>query len=153
MGRRSALFWAVVVVAVLGAVVYLPAYLARSMTGPGEPVSFLSRPLDGWHFVLDAVSALPDARAGSPAAARRIALREFGNGRVQLVRVDLLYLPDRSLDLRTRQGTRSVATKARLVWKVSGRTAPGGPLRTIGLIDLATGTVIYDVRHESVLAR
>lgn len=146
MARRSALFWAVLLVVVLGAALYAPAFVARSATSPDEPVDFLARPVEGWRFMLDAVRSVPDARAGSPGEARDLAVARFGDGTVQPVRVDLLYLPDERYTLHTRQGSRDLATKARLVWKVAGRTAPGGPVETVGLIDLASGTVIYDAR-------
>ena len=152
MGRRSGLFWAVLAVLALGAALYVPAYIARSATAPGQRVDVLSQPLQAWRFLAEAVREVPDARAGTPAEARNIAVRVFSDGRVQPVRVDLLWLPDRVFRLRTTsdsgQGTRDLTTNARLVWKVAGRTRPDGPLETVGLIDLATGTVIYDSRND-----
>jgi hypothetical protein len=152
MARRSALFWAVVVVLVLGAALYLPAYLARSATAPGEPVDFMARPVEGWRFLWEAVRTVPDARAGTPEDARRLAVQTFDDVRVQPVKVELLWLPGRRFTLQTKagdgKGTRDVTTNARLVWKVAGRMRPDGPIETVGLIDLATGTVIYDARND-----
>jgi hypothetical protein len=152
MARRSALFWAVVVVLVLGAALYLPAYVARSATAVGEPVDFMTQPVEGWRFLWEAVRTVPDARAGTPEEARRLAIATFADARVQPLKVELLWLPGRQLTLQTKtrsgQGTRALMTNARLVWKVAGRTRPDGPIETVGLIDLATGTVIYDARND-----
>ena len=93
MGRRSALFWAVIAVALLGLAIYLPAYVARSATAPDGPVDFLSSPLDGWRFMVDATREVPDARVGTPAEARARAVSLFAATGVQPTRVDLLYVP------------------------------------------------------------
>jgi hypothetical protein len=37
-------------------------------------------------------------------------------------------------------------TNSRLVWQVTGRRGPAGPSVTVGLIDFASGKVIYDGR-------
>ena len=140
---RSGLFWAVLTVAVAGVLVYAPAYLAREATGPGEPVDFLSRPQEGWRFLREVVPAMDDARAGTPSRARAHVVRAFAGSSVQPVRVALLYLPDRVVP---RQGRPPLAAKGTLVWKVTGRTRPGGPLRTVGLIDFHSGRLVYDVR-------
>jgi hypothetical protein len=157
MGRRSALFWAVLAVVVFGAALYVPAYVASSATAPAEPVDFMSRPVDGWRFLWDALRTVPGARAGTPEEARRIAVETFSDARVEPVRVDLLWLPTRRLTVhgigRSGQGSRDLTTNARLVWRVAGRTRPDGPTETVGLIDLATGTVIYDARNGSELAQ
>jgi hypothetical protein len=144
--RRSWLFWAFLAVAVLGVVVYLPAELARRSTGPGEPVDFLSHPLEGWRFLAAVARERGDAAAGTPAGARAIALRTFDDGRLRPEWVSLLWLPDRSIRLRTLQGTAVVPTNSRLVWKVTGRRGPRGPDVTVGLIDFASGKVTYDGR-------
>jgi hypothetical protein len=144
--RRSWLFWAFLAVAVLGAVVYVPAELARRSTGPGEPVNFLSHPLEGWRFVVEVAMDRGDAVAGTPAAARTIALRTFDDGVLRPERVSLLWLPDESVRLRTLQGSAVVSTNSRLVWKVTGRRGRSGPDVALGLIDFASGRVIYDAR-------
>jgi hypothetical protein len=140
------LFWACLAVVVAGAVVYLPAELAIRATGPQEPVSFLSHPLEGWRFLLAVVDARGSAVAGTPQSARAIALHSFDDGRLRPSRVDLLWLPDRRVALRSLQGSAQVATKSRLVWMVTGRSGPTGPSVTVGLIDFASGKVIYDGR-------
>ena len=140
------MFWAFLAVAVLGAVVYVPAELARRSTGPGEPVDFLSHPLEGWRFVVDVARERGDAAAGTPAAARGIALRTFYDGQLRPERVSPPWLPDRSVRLRTLQGSAVVSTNSRLVWKVTGRRGPSGPDVALGLIDFASGRVIYDGR-------
>jgi hypothetical protein len=144
--RRSWLFWAFLAVAVLGAVVYVPAELARHSTGPGEPVDFLSHPLEGWRFVVEVARDRGDAVAGTPAAARAIALHTFDDGVLRPERVSLLWLPDESVRLRTLQGSAVVSTNSRLVWKVTGRRGRSGPDMALGLIDFASGRVIYDAR-------
>jgi hypothetical protein len=144
MPRRGSLFWAVVAVLVAGMLVYGPAELARRSTGQGEPVDFLSQPQEGWRFVADALREIGSARAGSPAAAGALAARAFSGTEVQPVRVELLYVPDRRVDLGA--GSDQATAKGRLVWRVSGRTRPGGPVHTVGLIDFATGELTYDVR-------
>jgi hypothetical protein len=142
------LFWAFVAVLVLGVVVYLPAELARRSTGPGEPVNFLSHPLEGWRFVIAVARDRDGAAAGTPAAARGIALRTFDDGRLRPERVSLLWLPDERVALRTLQGSAVVPTNSRLVWKVTGRRGPRGPDVAVGLIDFASGKVIYDGRVD-----
>lgn len=137
------MFWAFLAVAVLGLVVYLPAELAKRSTGPGEPVDFLSHPLEGWRFLATVARERSGAAAGTPAAARAIALKTFDNGRLRPQRVSLLWLPDRSISVRTLQGSAVVSTNSRLVWKVTGRRGPRGPDVILGLIDFASGKVIY----------
>jgi hypothetical protein len=144
--RRSWLFWAFLLVLVTGAVVYGPAELAQHSTAADEPVSFLSHPLEGWKFMLTAARERPDAVAGTPAEARQIALRTFDDGTLRPTRVDLLWLPDRRVQLRTLQGNRMLTTNSQLLWKVTGHRGQNGPNVTVGLIDLATGRVIYDGR-------
>jgi len=144
--HRSWLFWAFLAVLVIGVALYAPAELARRATAPDEPVSFLTQPLQGWRFVLTAAHERPGAVAGSPAAARRIALAHFDDGRLRPSRVDLLWLPARSVHLTTLQGSRQVATNSQLVWKVTGRSGPDGREVTVGLIDFSSGRVIYDGR-------
>ncbi|HYX83531.1 MAG TPA: hypothetical protein VE777_01050 [Gaiellales bacterium] len=144
MPRRGSLFWAVVAVLTAGVLVYGPAELARRSTGSGEPVDFLTHPQEGWRFVLTALDEIGSAQAGSPTRARDLAVRAFAGTSVEPVRVDLLYVPDRRVPLGA--GSGEVTAKGRLVWKVSGRTRPGGPIRTVGLIDFATGELTYDVR-------
>ena len=63
---------------------------------------------------------------------------------VQPVRVDLLYVPNRRVPIGA--GSGEAMAKGRLVWRVSGRVRPGGPVLTVGLIDFATGELTYDVR-------
>lgn len=122
--------------------VYGPAAFARSATGPGEPVDFLSRPLDGWSFVL-AVTGSGSARASGPSQASAIAARGFAGSAVQPVSVGLLWLPQERLTLGSGKGSRTVATNSKLVWRVSGRLRPDGPLRTVGLIDYSSGKLTF----------
>jgi hypothetical protein len=144
MPRRGSLFWGIVVVLVAGTLVYGPAELARRSTGQGEPVDFLTHPQEGWRFVADALSQIGSARAGSPAQAGALAARAFSGTTVQPVRVDLLYVPDRRVPVGA--GSGEATAKGRLVWRVSGRVRPGGPVQTVGLIDFASGELTYDVR-------
>ena len=148
MGRRSALFWAVIAVALLGLAIYLPAYVARSATAPDGPVDFLSNPLDGWRFMVDATREVPDAAVGTPAQARTRAVSLFAATGVQPTRVDLLYVPGGELRVGSGQGSHMQPTNSTLVWRVTGRTRPNGPLVTVGLIDLSTGALVYDVRDD-----
>jgi hypothetical protein len=53
-------------------------------------------------------------------------------------------VPDRRVPVRA--GSGEATAKGRLVWGVSGRVRPGGPVQTVGLIDFATGELTYDVR-------
>src|SRR5881398_1564206 len=89
MARRGSLFWAILVVVTAGALVYGPAYLAGRATAAGEPVDFLTRPQDGWRFLLDVVPAVGDARARTVADARRLALRGFAGSVLRPTRVGL----------------------------------------------------------------
>jgi hypothetical protein len=143
--RRSWLFWAFVAVVLAGTVIYLPAELARRATATREPVSFLSHPAEGWRFVLD-VAGHADAAAGTPSEARSLALHTFDDGHVRPAAVELLWLPDRHVRLSTMQGTRDLATNTRLVWNVTGRVGASDRLVSVGLIDFASGKVIYDGR-------
>jgi hypothetical protein len=140
------LFWAFIAVAVAGAIVYLPAELALRSTAADEPVSFLSHPIEGWKFLVAVARERPSAVAGTPAAARQIALRAFDDGVIRPTRVDLLWLPDERVRLKTLKGSTEVATNSRLIWKVTGHRGGNGPNVTVGLIDLASGKVIYDGR-------
>jgi hypothetical protein len=141
MSARLSPLWGIAVVLVAAVVVYGPAELARRATGPGEPVSFLTRPVEGWRFMLDALDAIGSARAGSPASARALAVRAFASTTVLPERVDLLYVPD--LRVPAGAGRKPLVAKARLVWRVSGQTRPGGPVQTVGLIDFVTGRMTY----------
>jgi len=148
MGRRSALFWAVIAVALLGLAIYLPAYVAKSATVSDGPVDFMSSPLDGWRFMVDATRALPDAQLNTPAKARARAIALFAATGVQPTRVDLVYAPARSLEVGSGKGSHMQPTNTTLVWRVTGRTQPDGPLVTVGLLDLSTGALVYDVRDD-----
>jgi hypothetical protein len=143
MGRRLSLLWGIIAVAAAAVLVYGPAEIARSATGPGEPVSFLTQPQQGWRFVLDALDAIGTARAGSPASAKALAVRAFAGTTVLPERVDLLYVPD--LRVPVGAGRRPLAAKAKLVWRVSGQTRPGGRVTTVGLLDFETGRLTYRI--------
>jgi hypothetical protein len=143
--RRSWLFWAFVAVALAGTVIYVPAELARRATAADEPVAFLSHPVEGWRFLI-AVSGDGGAVAGTPSQARRLALRAFDDGNLRPAAVSLLWLPDRRVKLSTMQGSRDLATNSKLVWKVTGRVGGSDRLVTVGMIDFASGKVIYDGR-------
>jgi hypothetical protein len=133
--------WGLIAVLAAAVLVYGPAELARRATGPGEPVSFLTQPQEGWRFMLDALDAAGSARAGSPASARALAVRAFAGTTMLPERVDLLYVP--SLRVPDGAGRRPLAAKAALVWRVTGQTRPGGRVRTIGLLDFASGRLTY----------
>jgi hypothetical protein len=143
--RRSWLFWAFIAVALAGTVIYLPAELARRATAADEPVSFLSRPAEGWRFLI-AVAGDGDAAAGTPSKARSLALSAFDDGNLRPAAVELLWLPDRHVRLSTMQGSRDLTTNTRLVWNVTGRVGASDRLVSVGLIDFASGKVIYDGR-------
>jgi hypothetical protein len=143
MRAPLSLFWGIIAVLVAAVLVYGPAELARRATGPGEPVSFLTQPQQGWSFMLDALDAIGSARAGSPARAKALAVRAFAGTAVLPERVDLLYVPN--LRVPVGAGRRTLAAKAKLVWRVSGQTRPGGPVRTVGLLDFSTGRLTYRV--------
>lgn len=142
--RRSPLFWATTAVLLAGIVIYGPALAARSATGPGEPVSFLSQPLQGWAF-LGATVGGGAARAGSPGQAAQIAARGFAGTPVDPRMVSLLWLPDRRLTIPSGKGRRTLATNSKLVWLVTGSVRPGAGLRPIGLIDYSTGKLRYEL--------
>ena len=139
------MFWAFIAVALAGTVIYLPAELARRATAADEPVSFLARPAEGWRFLL-AVAENGNAAAGSPSQARTLALRAFDDGTVRPAAVELFWLPDRHVRLSTMQGRRDLTTNSRLVWNVTGRVGTSNRLVSVGLIDFASGKVIYDGR-------
>jgi hypothetical protein len=143
MSARLSLLWGILAVLAAALLVYGPAELARRATGPGEPVSFLTQPQEGWHFMLDTLDAIGSARAGSPARARALAVRAFAGTAVLPERVDLLYVPD--LRVPAGAGRQPLVAKAKLVWRVSGQTRPGGPVLTVGLLDFTTGRLTYRV--------
>lgn len=145
MRRRSWLFWAFIAVVLAGTIIYLPAELARRATAADEPVSFLARPVEGWRFLL-AVAGEGDAAAGTPSEARTLALRAFDDGNLRPAAVELLWLPDRHVRLSTMQGSRDLTTKSQLVWNVTGRVGASDRIVSVGLIDFASGKVIYDGR-------
>jgi hypothetical protein len=141
MPTRLSLLWGITAVLAAAVLVYGPAELARRATGPGEPVSFLTRPQQGWRFVLDALDSIGKARAGSPGRAKALAVRAFAGTTVLPVRVDLLYVPD--LRVPVGAGRPPLVAKAKLVWRVSGQTRPGGRVHTVGLLDFVTGRLTY----------
>jgi hypothetical protein len=146
MRAPVSLLWGIIVVLAAAVLVYGPAELALRATGPGEPVSFLTQPQQGWSFMLDALDAVGSARAGTPAQARVLAVRAFAGTAVLPERVDLLYVPD--LRVPVGGGRRPLVAKAKLVWRVSGQTRPGGPVQTVGLLDFATGRLTYNVAES-----
>jgi hypothetical protein len=144
--RRSWLFRAFIAVVVAGIAIYLPAVLAGRATAPNGSVDFVSHPLEGWKFLVAVATDRPSARAGTPEAARRIALAAFDDGRVKPSRVDLLWVPDGRVRIGTVQGSHDLTTNSRLVWRVTGQVVPDKRSQTVGLIDFASGVVIYDAR-------
>jgi len=144
LGRRSPLFWATAAVALAAVLIYGPAVVARSATGPGEPVDFLTQPTQGWAFIL-ATGGDGSARAGSPGRAAAIAARGFAGTSVQPVGVGLLWLPQRRLTIGSGKGRRTMTTNSKLVWLVTGRLRPGVAARPVGLIDYQTGILRYDL--------
>lgn len=144
MRTRLSLLWGITAVLAAAVLVYGPAELARRATGPGEPVSFLTRPQEGWGFMLDALDAIGSAQAGSPARAKALAVQAFAGTTVVPVRVDLLYVPD--LRVPVGAGRPPLVAKAKLVWRVSGQTRPGGRVHTVGLLDFVTGRLTYRAR-------
>jgi hypothetical protein len=143
MPTRLSLLWGITAVLAAAVLVYGPAELARRATGPGEPVSFLTQPQEGWGFMLDALDAIGSARAGSPARAKALAVKAFAGTTVLPVRVDLLYVPNLRVPLGA--GRAPLVAKAKLVWRVSGQTRPGGRVHTVGLLDFVTGRLTYRV--------
>ena len=143
MRTRLSLLWGITAVLAAAVIVYGPAELARRATGPGEPVSFLTQPQEGWGFMLDALDAVGSARAGSPARAKALAVQAFAGTTVLPVRVDLLYVPNLRVPLGA--GRPPLVAKAKLVWRVSGQTRPGGRVHTVGLLDFVTGRLTYRV--------
>lgn len=141
MRTRLSLLWGITAVLAAAVLVYGPAELARRATGPGEPVSFLTRPQQGWGFMIDALDAIGSARAGSPARAKALAVQAFAGTTVLPVRVDLLYVPNLRVPLGA--GRPPLVAKAKLVWRVSGQTRPGGRVHTVGLLDFVTGRLTY----------
>ena len=141
MRTRLSLLWGITAVLAAAVLVYGPAELARRATGPGEPVSFLTQPQEGWGFMLDALDAIGSARAGSPERAKALAVQAFAGTTVVPVRVDLLYVPNLRVPLGA--GRQPLVAKAKLVWRVSGQTRPGGRVHTVGLLDFVTGRLTY----------
>jgi hypothetical protein len=141
MRAGGSVVWGLVAVLVAAVLVYGPAELARRATGPGEPVSFLTQPQEGWRFMLDTLDGIGSARAASPAGAKTLAVRAFAGTGMLPERVDLLYVPDRQVP--DGAGRRPLAAKAALVWRVTGQTRPGGRVQTIGLLDFASGRLTY----------
>lgn len=141
MRAGGSVVWGLIALLAAAVVVYGPAELARRATGPGEPVSFLTQPQQGWRFMLDALDGIGSARAGSPARARALAVQAFAGTSMLPERVDLLYVPD--LRVPDGAGRRPLAANAALVWRVTGQTRPGGRVRTIGLLDFASGRLTY----------
>ena len=119
MNGRLSLLWGIIAVLAAAVLVYGPAEWRRA-TGPGEPVTFLTQPQQGWRFMLDALDAIGSARAGSPARARALAVRAFAGTTVLPERVDLLWMCPTCVS-RSGQGRRPLVAKARLLWRYRGR--------------------------------
>ena len=143
MRARLSLLWGIIAVLAAAVLVYGPAELARRATGPGEPVSFLTQPQQGWRVHAGCARRDRLGPGGLAGRAQALAVRAFAGTTVLPERVDLLYVPD--LRVPAGAGRQPLVAKAKLVWRVSGQTRPGGPVLTVGLLDFATGRLTYRV--------
>ncbi len=149
MRQRLSLLWGIIAVLAAAVLVYGPAELARRADRPGR-AGELPHPAAAGLAASCSTRSTPigSARAGSPARARALAVRAFAGTAVLPERVDLLYVPD--LRVPVGAGRRPLVAKAKLVWRVSGQTRPGGRVLTVGLLDFTTGRLTYRVGAAAV---
>lgn len=132
-------------------VLWVPSMVATRFTNPAQPIDFLSHPDRGWRFLYDAIHTSRQATLGSEGQARSRAQR-FWWPRVRVSRVELVYLerpvtvPLAPGGLQVSAAARTVRPRSRFTWFVHGRVG-ARPTQVIGLMDLASGRVIWDIRR------
>ncbi len=147
--RRSRAPWIVLAV-VLAAIFIVPSIIAVTVTSSPDSSTWAARPWMGWQFAGRVLVEAPTARAASPRRALERATAEFDEPEVQSV--ELAYVPPGSgITIMALVGPGEeeevrLDPPRPLVWQVYGRFAEDGSRGTIGLLDFATGTLVWDTR-------
>jgi hypothetical protein len=129
------------------ALLWIPSFVASSYTHPAQPIDFLARPDKGWRFLYDTVRLSRNAKLGSEGPALATAKRVWRRAQsVELVYLERpVTLPEPvGIDTSHRPGV--VRPRSRLTWFVTGRIG-NAPPQLIGLIDYASGRIIFDLRR------
>lgn len=150
MTRRRAIVIAAAVVTLAG-IVWAPTLIAgRYADGPGGAEVGLARPDRGWEFLYHAVRLSRGARLGTEDDAL-VRARDVWAGSPVAESVDLVYQSD-SFRVPVPPGgvqpppARAVATPlSRLSWVVFAHVC-GGPRQMIGMLDLPSGRVAWNIR-------
>lgn len=149
-GSRTRLLLAAALIVVLAgawAPVLVAGHYADGLGGAEVGYARVDR---GWKFVYHAIRLSRDARLGTSELALDRA-REVWAGSPVADSVELVYMDGAFVVTVPRGGTepaeeRRVAVPlSRLGWVVRGRVA-GGPAQMIGLLDLHTGRVAWNIR-------
>jgi hypothetical protein len=155
-GSRTRLVVASALIVVLAGV-WAPVLVAGHYAdGPGGAEVGYARVDRGWKFVYHAIRLSRDARLGTSELALDRA-RDVWAGSPVADSVELVYMDGPFVVPVPPDGTRPAEDRrvavplSRLGWVVRGRVA-GGPPQMIGLLDLHTGRVAWNIRPLPVVS-
>ncbi len=147
----------IVAVGIAVVAMWVPSLVATRFTSDVQHIDFLTRPDRGWRFLYDAIRTTRHAVLGTEGAARGRAERFWWPpSRVHIERVELVYLV-RPVTVPTVSGgrqasvhDRTVRPRSRFTWFVYGRIG-NRPRQVVGLMDLHSGRVFWDIRRTTPL--
>jgi len=154
---RSRRGWlALAAVPAAAAVLWAPSFVAEIYDGDGRGgttrESYLTRPLEGWRFLVDAARLSRGAKLGTAKSALAVARDEVWTGPpVVPTSVRLVYGGEPFRVAVPPGGTAPARGKAvarpasELSWLVEGRVR-NGPVQPIGLIDYRSKRVVWNIR-------
>ena len=155
-GSRTRLFLAAALIVVLAGL-WAPVLVASHYAdGPGGAEVGYARVDRGWKFVYHAIRLSRDARLGTSEAALARA-RDVWAGSPVAERVELVYMdgafvvPIPPGGATPAEERRVAVPLSRLGWVVRGRIR-GGPPQMIGLLDLHSGRVAWNIRPLPVVS-
>jgi hypothetical protein len=143
--RRRIIVAAGVIVALL--VLWIPSFVAQRYSLEARPTDFLVRPDKGWRFLYQSVRLSRGAKLGSDASAEQRATEVWGRraSSVRLVYVEGPFtVPVPPGGFPPRRG-RLARPRSSLAWVVTG-SVRRGVRQMIGLMDYASGQVLWDIR-------
>lgn len=152
--RRRALVIGALVLAV--AAFWAPSFIAARYTDDAVPIEVVGHPIRGWQFLVDAVQSSRSATAGTEGHARGIAERHWWTTRVHVERLQLVYTDGRTVTIPVARGglrrslaRRTVRVRTSFVWFVHGSIGRR-PRQVVGLINMRTGRVIWDILRPRI---
>lgn len=155
VSRRRVL--GIVAVGLAVVAMWVPSLVATRFTSDVQHIDFISRPDRGWRFLYDAIHVSRHAVLGTEGAALGRAQRFWWPpSRVRIDRVELVYLT-RPVTVPLTPGgrqasvrDRTVRPRSRFTWFVHGRIG-NRPQQVVGLMDLRSGRVFWDIRRTTPL--